>query len=87
LITLITAEATFAATDWESAVPQDMVGSEKMAMMGSSGFHDGFLWLIYMGRIELDTFFGIFGGYWDTIEKLIGGLEHDFEFSILLGMS
>ena len=56
-------------------------------MMGSSGFHDGFLWLIYMGRIELDTFFGFFGGYWDTIEKLIGGLEHDFEFSILLGMS
>ena len=34
-----------------------------------------------------DTFFGIFGGYWDTTEKLIGGLEHDFDFSILLGMS
>jgi hypothetical protein len=25
-------------------------------MMGSSGFNDGFVWFIYMGRIEWDTF-------------------------------
>ena len=69
----------------ESAVPQ-----EKMAgmMMGSSGFFMMVFYGLYIyGENRMGYFFGIFGGYWDTIEKLIGGLEHDFEFSILLGMS
>ena len=48
--------------------------------------NDGFVWFIYMGRIEWDTFFRNHGDTFLEYE-LIGGLEHDFDFSILLGMS